>query len=95
MDWVSGSPKVTIEINADIVSFMGSKQDYLLIFMGAWAKYSIETKDYDDKVAGNLAGIKAVIKFYQNNKANLPKEKHIEKYEKLLIDKMFYEKGKN
>lgn len=83
LEWISGSPKVLVEIQPKIVNFMGSYPDYLLIFMGGWAKYSIENDEYKDKVAGSLAGIEAVIEFYKNNKDDLKKEKHIEKYIKM------------
>lgn len=80
--WVSGSPKVSIEIRQEIVTFMDSP-DLLIIFMGAWAKNSLETGVFDDKYQGSLAGINAVIDFYTKNLEFMKKDKNIEKYIKM------------
>ncbi len=88
LKWLSGSPDVHIEINPQIVTFMESEPELLMIFMSGWAKYSIENKDPKNKVAGNMAGIEAVIKYYTKNKAYLKKIKEVEKYIKMK------EKGK-
>ena len=50
LKWLTGSPNVSIEIQGEIVTFMGTSPELLMVFMGAWAKYSLETKDFDDKV---------------------------------------------
>lgn len=88
LKWLSGSPDVHIMIKEEIVTFLGSTPDLLMVFMGGWAKYSLESKDFDNRVAGNLAGIEAVIAFYQKNRDSLPKDKNVEKYIKMK------EKGK-
>lgn len=82
LQWIIGSPTVLIEVNQDIATFMTSPE-LLLIFMGGWAKHSIDTKIYDDKIAGSIAGINSVIDFYLRNKKILGKDKHVEKYIKL------------
>lgn len=78
IQWISGSPNVTIELSADIVTYMDCAE-CLTIFMGGWTKYVLETKDFDGKVKGNLAGTKGVIQFYTANKKALGKNKEIEK----------------
>ena len=83
LQWLSGCPYVHIEIKPEIVTFMGTTPDFLIMFMSGWAKYSIETKDYDNKIAGSLAGIEMVIAFYEKNKVSLPKDKNVEKYIKM------------
>lgn len=83
LKWLTGSPNVHLEIKQEIVTFMGSSPDLLMIFMGGWTKYALESKDFDNKVAGNLAGIESVIEFYQNNKAFLSKDKNVKKYIKM------------
>lgn len=87
MSWLSGSPTVTIEVSSNIVTFVDCP-DCLMIFLGGWAKNTLETKDNTDKLKGNLAGIESVIRFYNSNKASLGKNKAIQKYIKLQ------EKGK-
>jgi hypothetical protein len=83
LKWVLGSPYVHIEINPEIVTFAGTSPDLLMVFLGGWAKYSIESRAYDDKVAGNVAGLESVIEFYDTNKGLLPKDKSVEKYMKM------------
>jgi len=78
--WLSGSPNVHIEIKQEIVTFMSTSPDLLMIFMGGWAKYSIKTKDYNNNVEGSMAGIESVIAFYTKNKKLLKKDRKIEKY---------------
>lgn len=88
LKWLTGSPDVHIDIKPGIVTFMDSSPELLMIFMGGWAKYSIEKEEPKNNVAGSMAGIEAVISFYQSNKAYLKKSKEVEKYIKMK------EKGK-
>lgn len=81
--WLSGSPNVHIDIKPEIVTFMNTSPDLLMIFMGGWGKYSIETKDYYNKIEGSKAGIESVIEFYNMNSHLLPKDKNVEKYIKM------------
>ena len=83
LKWLTGSPNVHIEIKQEIVTFVGSSPDLLMIFMGGWAKYSLVSKEFNDKIGGSLAGIEAVIEFYTKNKELLPKDKNVEKYIKM------------
>jgi len=80
LKWMTGSPYVRLEINSDVVTFIGSSPELLMVFLGGWTKYVIVSKDFDNKLEGNLAGIEAVIYFYNKNKKFLPKDKDIEKY---------------
>ena len=81
--WISGSPTVMIEIKAEIVNFMESNPEQLIIFMGGWCKYALETKDFSNKVNGNLAGLESVIAYYTKNREVLKKDKNIEKFMKM------------
>lgn len=83
LKWLSGSSDVHIEIKQEIVTFMGTSPDLLMIFIGGWAKYSLESKDANNKIAGSLAGIESVIDFYTKNKSLMPKDKNVEKYIKM------------
>lgn len=85
IQWISGSPNVTIELSADIVTYMDCA-DCLVIFMGGWTKYALETKDFEGKIKGNLAGTEGVIEFYNSNKKALGKNKEIEKLIQLKND---------
>jgi hypothetical protein len=83
MAWLAGSPKVKIEINPNYVTFIKSSPDMLFIFMGAWAKYSINSQDYNNKTEGIKAGLNAVIDYYNNFKDSMGKDKNIEKFIKM------------
>lgn len=82
MKWLTGSPSVTIELSQEIVTFMDCS-DCLMVFLGGWARYSLETNDKANKLKGNLAGIESVIEFYKKNQESLGKNKAIQKYMKL------------
>ncbi len=79
--WISGSPKVKIELNTDVVFFECS--DCLMVFLGGWTKDNILKNEYDNLIQGNLAGIDAVIEFYKKNKKIFGKDKAVEKFIKL------------
>lgn len=83
MAWISGSPDVTIELNADILTFIESAPELVMIFMAGWTKYAVESDNYKDLVNGNLAGLEAVINFYVKNKSQISKNKDVEKYIKM------------
>ncbi|MFT5779539.1 MAG: tetratricopeptide (TPR) repeat protein [Crocinitomicaceae bacterium] len=76
--WLTSSPNVTVELSDKIVTYMDCG-DCLIMFMGGWTKYALESKEYDNKVKGNLAGTEDVIKFYLLNKDAIGKNKAIEK----------------
>lgn len=80
--WIMGSPDVHVEINPNIVNFMETSPDLLVVFLGGWTKYVLETED-EDKVAGNKAGLEAILDFYTKNKTELKKDKAIQKYLKM------------
>lgn len=79
LEWISGSPYVHLELKKEIVTFVNSP-DLLMVFMGGWTKYSLESKDFNNKVGGSLAGLQAVIDFYSRNKNAIKKDKNVEKY---------------
>lgn len=82
MQWMTGSPNVSIELSQKIVTYMDCGE-CLMMFMGGWTKYALESKDFKNKVKGNLAGTESVIKFYLLNKKSLGKNTAIEKFIKL------------
>lgn len=81
--WMTGSPNVSIELKLEIISFIETTPDLLMTFMGGWTKYSLETKDFSNKVEGSKAGIESVIEFYTNNRDVLAKDKNVENYIKM------------
>lgn len=82
MDWVEGSPNVLIELNEKVLKYTDCGE-CLMIFLGGWSKYSLESRDFKNMQEGALAGTLDVIQFYLNNKKVLGKNKAIEKLIKL------------
>ena len=78
VEWVSGSPKVSVELSEKTVPYMKSG-DCLALFMGSWSKYCIETNDYENALEACFSATKDVITFYTKNKKELGKNKEIEK----------------
>lgn len=62
--WISGSPSVTIELREDLMVFMKKNPDLLSIYLGGYTKYALQNKDSEDKVAPNVAALRAVIEVY-------------------------------
>ena len=81
LKWLTGSPSVSITISEDVVTFMKCAE-CLIVFMGGWTKHALANNS-KNQLQGNLAGIEAVIKFYQKNKPILGKNRAIEKYMRL------------
>jgi len=83
IQWVTGSPNLTISINSKIVNFTDKNPDLLIIFLGGWAKYALENPEYkDDEVKCNLAGLRSVIKVYKKRNG-MKKDRNVEKLIKL------------
>jgi hypothetical protein len=83
MKWLIGCPHVTIEIHPEIVTFMKSSPELLMIFMGGWARHSLISADGKSKVDGNIAGLEAVMDFYSRNKSAIGRDVNVEKYLKM------------
>lgn len=82
LEWITGTPAFTIELMEGIVPYADCG-DCLMMFLGGWSRYMIQTRDFDNKFKGNLAGTETVIAFYKENKKALGKNKEIEKLIKL------------
>ena len=80
--WMEGNPNVKIELNPKITAFAETNPYLLPIFISAYAKYAITNPTEVNPVKGNLAGLKAVCKYYDNN-PNLNKDKNLESLIKL------------
>ncbi|KAA3639821.1 MAG: tetratricopeptide repeat protein [Bacteroidetes bacterium] len=82
LQWITGTPAFTIELQPEIVPYTECA-DCLLMFLGGYTKYMIETRDYENKFKGNLAGTESAIALYKANKKALGKNKELEKLIKL------------
>lgn len=94
MAWISGAPNVTVNVYYDIVNISSNNTDLLLPFIMGWIKYSLENNYSADDLKGTKAGIEALVKFYEDNKKLLKKDKAVEKYKKLIEDNKLEEELK-
>lgn len=86
--WIEMTKDVSILLDGEILTFVDNP-DLLAIFAAGWAKDVLDSNDnHKDAYRGCLAGVNAVIDYYQKNKEFIPKNKGVEKYIKLK------EKGK-
>lgn len=85
MQWATGTPSVTIEMQSFQLDLTKKNAGLLMSFMGGWIKYSIENPtEKKNNRAANLAGINSLIKVYSSNKNNgMKKDKRIEKLIKM------------
>ncbi|WP_298520316.1 hypothetical protein [uncultured Kordia sp.] len=77
IQWLTGSPTVSIELVSGIVPMECA--DCLMTFLAGWTKYSLENNYSKDKIAGAVAGVEHTIEFYKKNKDALGKQPDIEK----------------
>ena len=71
LQWLTGSPTVSVELSTKIVTYMDCGE-CMSLFMGRWAKYSIQSED-NNSFKASLAGTEMAIEFYKNNKKDLGK----------------------
>lgn len=75
--WITNSPTVTLEINADVLTFTKKNPDLMITFMGGWTRYCLQNNYSTDMTQGSLAGIKSAIKIYKS--LSLKKDKEMDK----------------
>lgn len=88
MMWLIGTPNVSMNINADLLTFIKKNPELLMAFTAGSTKYALDNDYSKDMVQAHIAGIESAVNFYRKNRGYLKKDGDIEKYEKLM------EKGK-
>lgn len=83
LQWLIGSPSVTVEIQPDVANFFQTNPELMMPFMMGWTKHSLENNS-DDNIKGSIAGIEAVVRYYQKNRGFLKENKEVEKYAKMI-----------
>jgi hypothetical protein len=87
MQWLTGTPNVSINLNADLVSKYTEKNPQLLmIFMAGWTRYSLENNYSKDQQKGYYEGYKSMINVYKKG-IGISKDKNMGK----LVE--VYDKG--
>ncbi len=82
MAWVEGNPKFKVELNPNIMTFTETNPTLKAIFVGGWVKYALANPLDMSDLKGNVAGLKAVCKYYETE-VNLNRDKNIEHLAKL------------
>lgn len=77
LGWITNTPTVTLELNANVMTFTDKNPDLILTFMGGWTRFALENDYSTDNVGGSIAGIRSVIKVYKDQ--SLKKDKEVEK----------------
>lgn len=81
LEWIIGTPDVSIEINSAIAKFISSSPDLIVPYFCGGIKYVLNGGDNDDKVKVAIASLESVIRYYELNKPK--KDKEVEKIIKL------------
>ena len=76
--WITNSPTVTIELNANVLTFSKKNSQLIMFFMAGWTKYSLENNYSKDIPQGSLAGLRSAIKIYKKG-VGFKKDKEMEK----------------
>lgn len=83
MKWLTGSPTVTINLNADlIVKYTEKNPDLLIIFMAGWTRYSLQNNYSKDQQKGYFEGYKSIFNVYKKG-LGIKKDKNLEKLIKI------------
>jgi hypothetical protein len=78
MKWLTGSPTVSINLDADIVVKCTDKNPQLLmLFLAGWTRYSLENGYSKDQQKGYFEGFKSMIKVYKKG-ISIKKDKDLE-----------------
>jgi hypothetical protein len=85
MQWMTGTPSVSIGLQAFQTKLTEKNPDLLITFLGGWTKFAIENpSEKEDVIKANIAGFQSLIKVYSANKGSgIKKDKKIEKLIKL------------
>lgn len=84
IQWISGSPTVTLSLQAYVMDYTKKNSDLLVIFMGGWTRYALQNEYTTDALQCNLAGVQSMIKVYKTGK--LKKDKKMDELVKLEAD---------
>jgi len=85
LQWITGVPDITIDLGEFQTDLTKDNPDLLIAYLGGWTKYAIETpSEKNNKLMGNLAGVKCVLKIYSDNVGKgVTKSRQIEKLLKM------------
>ena len=78
VNWIPGSPDVTVTLGSALIKYTDKNPELLVIYLGNYAKYAIQHKADFNKTQADLAAVKALIDKY-NKETTHKRDKGIEK----------------
>lgn len=83
LTYCMGSPDITLTLDSRTADFNKKNAEFLVFFLGGWARYAINHEYQNNDVQGTLAGLKCVIERYKTGQYK--KDKFVEKI--IALDK--------
>lgn len=77
IQWVSGTPNVTVEMNESLIKLYDENSELLVLYMASYSKHLLENKN-DDKKSAIKTGLISMINVYKKGIA-ISKSKEMEK----------------
>lgn len=77
LSYCMGSPDITLTLNATFIDFNKKNTDFLVFFLGGWARYCINNNYKNNEIKGTVAGLESVIAQYKTGQYK--KDKFVEK----------------
>ena len=87
IQWITGSPTVTIEVNEQLGKAYGKNAQLLAIYLASYARNFLEQKNIATKFSATKAGLISMINVYKNG-IEISKSKEMEKLIKLDESKL-------
>jgi len=85
IEWMTGSPTVSIEIGSGVTKLADKNNNLLIVYMAGYTKYVLENASDSDKNRPKIAGVKAVLEKYKSD-SSLKKDKALDKLVQLEKD---------
>lgn len=83
MKWITGTPNVSVGLDANVMSTLADKNEQLLVlFIAGWARYALQNNYSKDNQKGYLEGLKSLINVYKKG-IDIRKDKDVEKFVEL------------
>ncbi|MDR9398544.1 MAG: hypothetical protein RI562_05730 [Salibacter sp.] len=79
LEWIAGTPDVTIDLNLDVAPFAEKSPELLIIYMGGCTKKALNSDEPVSIVDGSETGLISVIEYYQKYEDTLEKNRKVKK----------------
>lgn len=65
LNWIQGAPNVSVKLQSYVTGLCKANPELLGLFLGGWARYSLQYPDDKTDLAPNLAAVHTMLKAYQ------------------------------